>query len=194
MAEETLPQTPETDNAPETETFPPTAERMLERLMQVNTELFDTDAETEILKGKHVWIFVLTMPVSAIILVTLTLLGTYLTGYFIASFIATALIIFTIAQIIDGYEQKFRRQARLNVMQRIEQTEGEIGLLPHFRDFLPTKYRHLWQSVRRKNFIYTEQYINALTLLQTKLDQEKFIYIWRLKYPTTDPDYIPPEE
>lgn len=179
------------DATPEeqTEGFPPTAERMIERLEGINTEAFDLKLETDRLKGSHAWIFILTMPISAILLVSFTLLGSYLTGYFIASFLATALMIYTIAQIIDSYEQKFRRQARLNIMRRIEETEGEMGLLPHFRDFLPSKYRHLWQSIRRKNFIYIEQYIRAIELLQAKLDREKFIYIWRLKYPTTDPEY-----
>lgn len=177
-----------------TEAFPPTAERMLERLHQIDLDSFDIKTETDVLKGTHAWIFILTMPISALALVVFTLLGSFLTGYFIASFLATALIIFTIAQIIDTYEQKFRRQARLNVMKRIEETEDEIGLLPHFRDFLPQKYRHLWQSVRRKNFIYIDQYISAIKLLQQKLDEEKFIHIWHLKYPTTDPEYMTPED
>lgn len=193
MAEDT-PQTQEAETEAEQEAFPPTAERMLQRLMQVDLNQFDIKTETEVLKGSHAWLFVLTMPISALLLVIFTLLGSYLTGYFIASFLATAVFIYTVAQMIDNFEQKFRRQARLNVMKNIETTEGEIGLLPHFRDFLPPKYRHLWQSVRRKNFIYVDQYIAAITLLQTKLDQEKFIYIWRLKYPTTDPEYQSPEE
>lgn len=192
MAEDLTTEAPQ--EAKPQEVFPPTAERMLQRLMATDVDSFDIKKETDALKGNHAWIFVLTMPVSAILLVVFTLLGSYLTGYFLASFLATALIIYTIAQIIDSHEQKFRRQARLNVMGRIEQNEGEIGLLPHFRDFLPPKYRHLWQSVRRKNFIYVDQYISAITLLQNKLDKEKFIYIWHLKYPTTDPGYTPPED
>ncbi|WP_051453364.1 hypothetical protein [Hydrogenovibrio kuenenii] len=181
--------------AEEEATFsPPTAEEMLTRLQQVNLDDLDLANLTEEVKGNQAWLFVMTMPVSALILVIGTLLGTFLTGYFIASFIISAAIIFIIGQMLDQYERKFKGLARLEAIRRIEALEGEYGLIPHFHDFLPTKYRHLWQSVRRKNFIYIEQYIAAIRLLQNKLDLEKFIYIWRLKHPETDPNYVPEEE
>lgn len=167
----------------------PTAEEMLDRLHNVELNDLDLKQLTEDAKGNQAWLFVMTMPVSALFLVIVTLLGTFLTGYFIASFIIGAAFIFIVGQMLDQYERKFKKLARLEAMKRIEAYEGEYGLLPHFHDFLPTKYRHLWQTVRRKNFVYIEQYIAAIKLLQNKLDREKFIYIWRLKYPETDPSY-----
>ncbi|MPQ75548.1 hypothetical protein [Hydrogenovibrio sp. JE_KL2] len=175
----------------EDEVFPlkPTAEEMLERLHNVDLGDLDLKQLMEEAKGNQAWLFVMTMPVSALFLVIVTLLGTFLTGYFIASFIIGATFIFIIGQMLDQYERKFKSLARIEAMKRIEAFEGEYGLLPHFNDFLPTKYRHLWQTVRRKNFVYIEQYVAAMKLLQNKLDREKFIYIWRLKHPETDPNY-----
>ncbi|MGC9386143.1 MAG: hypothetical protein ACP5D0_04290 [Hydrogenovibrio sp.] len=167
----------------------PTAEEMLERLHDVNLDDFDITAITDELKGKNAWLFVLTMPITAILLVLFTLIGTFATGYFIFSFIAAASVLFVIGKMIDQYEQKFRYQARLEVMERIKETETDEGLIPHFKDFLPKKYRHLWQSLKKHNYIYIDQYIAAVTLLQQRLDSEKFIRIWRLKHPETAPDY-----
>lgn len=192
MAEENEYIQPETEE--EAIFSPPTAEEMLTRLQQVNLDDLDLATLTEAVKGNQAWLFVMTMPVSALILVIGTLLGTFLTGYFIASFIISAAIIFIIGQMLDQYERKFKGLARLEAIKRIEAFEGEYGIIPHFHDFLPAKYRHLWQSVRKKNFSYVEQYIAAMRLLQNKLDHEKFIYIWRLKYPETDPNYEPPLE
>lgn len=168
--------------------LPPTAEEMLDRLHRIDTEQFNIKAVTEELKGKNAWLFVLTMPFTAITLVVMTLLGTLLTGYLIASFIVTAGFLFVLGKMLDQYEQKFRRQARLEVMNRIKQAETDVGLIPHFRDFLPKKYRHLWQSLRKQNYMYVDQYISAVTLLQKKLDPEKFIRVWQLKYPETPPE------
>ncbi|MBD3612666.1 MAG: hypothetical protein HUJ13_09730 [Hydrogenovibrio crunogenus] len=165
----------------------PTAEEMLERLHAVNVEDFDLEQRTNELKGNNAWLFVLTMPVTAILLVLFTLLGTFLTDHFIISFILSAGVLFVIGKMIDQYEQKFKYQARLDIMQRIKETETDAGLIPHFRDFLPKKYRHLWQSLKKQNYIYIDQYIAALTLLQQRLDDDKFIRVWRLKYPETAP-------
>lgn len=166
----------------------PTAEEMLERLHAVDVEDFDLEQRTNELKGNNAWLFVLTMPATAILLVLFTLLGTFLTDHFIISFILSAGVLFVIGKMIDQYEQKFKYQARLDIMQRIKGTETDAGLIPHFRDFLPKKYRHLWQSLKKQNYIYIDQYIAALTLLQQRLDDDKFIRVWRLKYPETAPD------
>ncbi|WP_082672125.1 hypothetical protein [Thiomicrospira sp. XS5] len=181
--ENDMPDTPQEDMelAPRT----PTAEEMLERLHAVNLEDFNLQAITDELKGNNAWLFVLTMPITAILLVVFTLLGSFITGYFILSFIVSAGILFVIGKMIDQYEQKFRHQARLEVMRRIKEAETEEGLIPHFKDFLPKKYRHLWQSLKKQNYIYIEQYIAAITLLQQRLDSDKFIRIWRLKHPDT---------
>lgn len=194
MAEQEAPEQSEEDNNGITIFVPPTAEEMLDRLHNVNLDDLDLRDLTDLAKGKQAWYFVMTMPVSALILVLGTLLGSFTTGYFIASFIISASFIFIIGQMIDQYERKFKNLARLEAMKRIEAFEGELGLLPHFSDFLPVKYRHLWQSIKKRNFIYIEQYVAAIRLLQAKLDREKFIYIWRLKYPQTDPDYNPEED
>lgn len=168
----------------------PTAIDMLQRLHEIDTEQFDVKAVTDQLKGKQAWFFVLTMPATAILLVVFTLLGTYFTGYLIASFIATAGFLFVIGKMIDQHEQNFRLQARREVMNRIKLAESEAGLIPHFRDFLPKKYRHLWQSLRKHNYTYIDQYISAINLLQKKLDPEKFIRVWQLKHPETTPENI----
>lgn len=165
----------------------PSPEDMLARLSSVDLEQFDIKAVTDELKGKHAWIFVLTMPISAILLMVFTLLGTFITGYFIASFVITAGLLFVVAKMLDQYEQKFRYQARIEVMNRIEQTEGPFGLIPHFKDFLPVKYRHLWQSLKKGNYRYTDQYIAAITLLQNKLEPDQFTRIWYIRHPEIAP-------
>ncbi len=137
----------------------PTAEEMLERLHAVNLDDFNMQEITDELKGNNAWLFVLTMPITAILLVVFTLVGTFATGYFILSFIVSAGILFVVGKMIDQYEQKFRYQARLEVMRRIKEAETEDGLIPHFKDFLPKKYRHLWQSLKNR---ITSTSINTL--------------------------------
>lgn len=168
----------------------PTAELMLSKLNSIDLDVFDINQKMDELKGKWNWIFVLTMPISALLLATLTLLGLFFADSFVISFIVSAGIVFFIAKLIDGYEQQYRAMARRHIMQTIAEIEIEVGLIYHFKEFLPTKYRHLWQSVRKKNFIYVEQYKNAILLLQRKLEHEKFIQLWHLKYPMTDPEYV----
>ncbi len=166
----------------------PTAEEMLTRLNQVNVDIFNLEIVSDETKGKYAWLFVLTMPVTAVLLMIFTLLGTFISGNFIISFIITALLLFIIGKIIDQFEQKFHHQARIEVMRRIYETESEYGLIPHFKDFLPQKYRHLWQSLRKNNYQYIDQYIAAVTLLQNKLDAEKFTQIWHIRYPEIAPE------
>lgn len=166
----------------------PYAEDMLERLYAIDASQFDVSQRVDELKGNHAWIFVLTMPVSALLLVILTLIGTFLSDQFILTFLVVAGLLFLIGKMLDNYEKKFKRQARIDIMHRIEKAEGEMGVIPHFKDFLPIKYRHLWQSLKKRNYVYIEQYVAALTLLQKHLDQDKFIRIWQLKYPETAPE------
>jgi len=169
-------------------TFKPevqSAIEMLDRLYDVDIDQFSVKDVTDELKGQKAWFFVLTMPVAAVALVTFTLVGMAITGYIIASFVVAAGMLFIVGKIIDQYEQKFRDEARLEVMKRIQKTETKDGLLPHFQDFLPKKYRHLWQSLRRQNYIYIDQYIAAIHLLQHHLEPEKFIRVWQLKHPET---------
>lgn len=169
----------------ETEATPqiPHAEVMLERLHAVDVNQFDIKAVTNELKGNKQWISILAIPVTTILLGLFTLVGTLLFDSIVASFLVSAGLLFFIARIYDQYEQQYRVQARHQVMQRIAQIEADFGLLPHFKHFLPSKYRHLWQSVRKGNYIYIDQYIQAIVLLQHKLDPDNFAKIWNLTYP-----------
>lgn len=161
----------------------PTAEEMFNRLKSVDIAQFNIIETTNQLKGNKQWISILTIPVSAILLVLFTLLGAFLFNALIASFLISAGLLYFIARILDQYDQQFRLQARNVVIQRIADTEGEFGLVPHFKDFLPEKYRHLWQSLRKGRYMYIEQYVQAIALLQTQLKLEKFTKIWHLQHP-----------
>lgn len=174
---------PSNPNNSETAIENPSADEMLARLRAVDLNVFDIKMVAETLKGKYAWIFVLTMPIAAILLVSLTLIGTFLTGYLIASFIFTAFLLFVIGKMLDQFEKRFFYQARQEVILRIQETESDYGLIPHFKDFLPPKYRHLWQSLRRGRFMYVDQYIAAVTLLQNKLEDAKFHTIWEIRHP-----------
>jgi hypothetical protein len=46
----------------------------------------------------------------------------------------------------------------------------------------------LWQSLKKGQYQYIEQYVQAILLLQNKLDSEQFIRIWYLTYPELDPE------
>lgn len=166
----------------------PSAEEMLQRLNQVDPSAFDLKTVAEQLKGDKIWISIFTIPVSAILLVLLTLIGTFVFDQFIISFAVSAALLFWVAKMLDQYEAQFKVKARQVVLQRIAQAEGEFGLIPHFKHFLPSKYRHLWQSLRRGNYAYIDQYIQAIVLLQHKLDPKKFIKIWYLTYPEIAPE------
>ncbi|MEA1989204.1 MAG: hypothetical protein U9N57_08375 [Pseudomonadota bacterium] len=45
--------------------------------------------------------------------------------------------------------------------------------------------------MRKGQYHYIEQYVQAILLLQNKLEPEQFTRIWYLTYPETDPDYVP---
>ena len=167
---------------------PPAPEEMLQRLNAVDVQAFNMDDIATELKGNKIWISILTIPVSAIILVTFTLIGAYIFDSPIISFVVTAAFLFWVSKLFEQQERNFKFQARKEVERRIKETEGEFGLVPHFKHFLPNKYRHLWQSLRKGNYVYIEQYVQAILLLQNKLDPDHFKRIWYLTYPETDPE------
>lgn len=166
----------------------PSAQKMLERLNQIDSNDFNIKTIADGLKGNNVWVSILTLPVSTILLAVFTLLGAFLFDSPIISFLITAAVLFWVGKLFDNQQKIYTYAARQEVIQRIATIEEGFGLLPHFKPFLPQKYRHLWQSVRRGNYIYIEQYIQAILLLQKKLDAEQFSAIWYLTYPEIDPD------
>lgn len=166
----------------------PSAEEMIQRLKNVDVQQFNIQTIATELKGNKIWVSILTIPVSAIILVLITLLGSFMFDQPIGSFIAGAVILFWVSKMFEGQERNYKIAARHEVMLRIQQTEGEFGLIPHFKHFLPNKYRHLWQSLKKGQYQYIEQYVQAVLLLQKKLDANHFSRIWYLTYPETDPD------
>ena len=166
----------------------PDPEEMIKRLQDVNVQDFNIEKITTQLKGNRIWVSVLTIPVSAIILVSFTLLGSFLFDQLIISFLVTAVFLFWIGKIFEGQERNYKFAARQEAIKRIQETEGEFGLVPHFKHFLPNKYRHLWQSLRKGNCAYVEQYTQAILLLQNKLDPNQFKKIWYLTYPELDPE------
>jgi hypothetical protein len=166
----------------------PSAEEMLTRLHAVDVSQFDIEALSNALKGNKQWISILTIPVSAILLVLMTLIGTFVFDAFILSFLLSAGSLYFAAKLLDQYDRQYRIQARNEVMRRIAAAEGEYGLIPHFKHFLPKKYRHLWQSLPKGRYMYIDQYIAAITLLQTHLQAEKFTRIWHLNHPEIAPE------
>lgn len=166
----------------------PSPEEMLRRLKDVDVQQFNIKTVASELKGNKIWVSVLTIPVSAIILVLITLLGSFMFDQPILSFIVAAALLFWVSKMFEGQERNYKIAARHEIMQRIKQTEGEFGLIPHFKHFLPSKYRHLWQSLKKGKYQYIEQYVQAILLLQNKLDAENFTHIWYLTYPEIDPD------
>ncbi|MCF6298568.1 MAG: hypothetical protein L3J01_01665 [Thiomicrorhabdus sp.] len=166
----------------------PSPQEMLSRLQSIDPSDFNIKAIADELKGNKIWVSILTLPVSAIILATFTLLGAFLFDRPIISFLITAGLLFWVGKMFDNQQKIYTIAARQEVINRIAAIEEGFGLLPHFKPFLPEKYRHLWQSVKRGNYLYIEQYIQAILLLQKKLDPEKFTAIWYLTYPEIDPE------
>jgi len=161
---------------------------MLLRLKNVDVQQFNIQTIATELKGNKIWVSILTIPVSATILVLTTLLGSFIFDKPIISFIVGAATLFWVSKMFEGQERNYEIAARHEVMQRIKQTEGDFGLIPHFKHFLPNKYRHLWQSLKKGQYQYIEQYVQAILLLQKKLDAENFTRIWYLTYPEIDPE------
>jgi len=166
----------------------PSPQEMLSRLQSIDPNDFNIKAIADELKGNKIWVSILTLPVSATILATFTLLGAFLLDSPVFSFIITAALLYWVGKLFDNQQRIYTITARQEVINRIAAIEDGFGLLPHFKPFLPEKYRHLWQSVKRGNYIYIEQYIQAILLLQKKLDPEKFTAIWYLTYPEIDPE------
>lgn len=161
----------------------PSAQTMLIRLHQINLEDLNLKKVEEDMRGKRVWINILTAPVTMILLVLLTFLGAWITGYYIISFILSAGLLLSIGKMFENYDQQTKWDARLYVERLIAEHEGEFGLLIHFKSFLPPRYRHLIKSLKRGRFMYIDQYIQAVSLLQNKLDHDKFTQAWHMVYP-----------
>lgn len=173
----------------------PTADEMLERLYAVDIEQFNLKTVTLELMGNKAWLFVSVLPISAILLALLTFISNYFSGYFVISFIISAMLVYTFGLIMGHYERQYKQLAFAETMRRIAETEGEFGLLIHFKDFLPPKYRYLIKCLKDGVYSYTKHYQNAILLLQTKLDPDKFTRIWYLKYPEIAPEgYFKEEE
>jgi len=173
----------------------PTAEEMLERLYAVDIEQFDLKTITLELMGNKAWLFVSVLPISAILLALLTFISYYFSGYFVISFIISAMLVYTFGLIMGHYERQYKQVAFAEAMRRVAETEGEFGLLIHFKNFLPPKYRYLIKCLKEGVYTYTKQYQNAILLLQSKLDPDKFTRVWYLTYPEIAPeDYFKEEE
>jgi hypothetical protein len=166
----------------------PHAEELLSRLDAIEIDRFSLQQVENEVMGDRVWVKVLTIPVSMVSLVVLTFLGAWLSGYLFASFVVSALLVFIVGKMFEGYENQFKWQARQEVERRIAETEGETGLIRHFKHFLPTRFRHLVQCLRKGDTRYIDQYVQAVNLLQKKLDKEKFTRAWHLAHPETSPE------
>ncbi|CAN8142580.1 SMODS and SLOG-associating 2TM effector domain-containing protein [uncultured Thiomicrorhabdus sp.] len=165
----------------------PSPDELLQRLRAIDCEQLNIDKRMEEMRGQRVWFSALAIPVSALVLTIFTLIGTFAFDQPIPSFLIAAALLYWIGNMIDGQQRHLPIQARNEIMQQIAQMEGEQGLLPHFSYFLPKRYRHLWQSLRKGNYIYIEQYTQAVTLLQRSLDEQKFMKFWYLKHPESAP-------
>lgn len=165
----------------------PSAQTMLVRLHEVDLGEFDLKKVEEEIRGNKVWINTLTIPVTMISLLLFTLLGAWISGHLIMSFLVVAGVLFFIGKMFESYDQQIKWDARREVERRIADTEGEFGLLVHFKSFLPNRYRYLIQSLKRGRYLYIDQYLQAIHLLQQKLDHEKFTRAWHLVYPHLEP-------
>ncbi|WP_319379990.1 hypothetical protein [Thiomicrorhabdus sp.] len=165
----------------------PTADQMLNRLHAIDPDSFETERLAETLRGRRNWISAFTIPVSAILLVALTLIGTFFSDRFILSFLISALLVYWIGKIVEFYDRSFDRKARIQVLNLIAETETEYGFLTHFKSFLPNKYQRLLQALNKGNFFYIVPYARAIRHLQSHLDPESFRSYWHLSYPQTKP-------
>lgn len=165
----------------------PSAETMLAKLMNINLDDFNLRDTEDLLRGNMVWINVLAVPVTLVLLLLFTLLGGLATGHFVISFIVTGLVLFMAGKMFEGYDLKIKIQARQEIEARIADTESDFGFIVHFKHFLPTRYRHLIQSLKRRRYLYIDQYIQAIRLLQNKLNHEQFTEAWHRAYPEIAP-------
>lgn len=172
----------------------PTAQQMLIRLHEIDLADFDLKKAEEQMRGNKIWINILTIPVATLSLVIFTFLGAWISGHLILSFLVAAGMVLTIGKMFESFDEQVRWDARLEVERRIAETEGEFGLIVHFKHFLPTRYRHLIQSLKRGRYLYIDQYMQAVNLLQRKLDHAKFTEAWHMVYPHLDPANQPQQE
>ena len=129
----------------------PSPEEMLRRLKDVDVQQFNIKTVASELKGNKIWVSVLTIPVSAIILVLITLLGSFMFDQPILSFIVAAALLFWVSKMFEGQERNYKIAARHEIMQRIKQTEGEFGLIPHFKHFLPSNIVTFGSLLKKAN-------------------------------------------
>lgn len=161
----------------------PSAEKILSDLQAVDIEYFNLKTVEDEVRGNRIWINTLTIPVTALSLVILTFLGAWISGHLFISFAVSAGLLFFIGKLFESYDQQIKWDARKEVERRIAETEGDFGLIVHFKSFLPTRYRHLVQSLKRERYLYIDQYVHAVSLLQKKLDHEKFTQAWHMVHP-----------
>ena len=170
----------------------PAPEQMIEKLNSIDLAIFDLKQREEKLKGKLAWISALTIPISAILITATVLLTIFfshsLTAAFIA-FIIVGMLLMIIAKALESSERQAKYMAYQQTIEAIKQIEEPYGLVYHFRHFLPERYRHLWQSVRKGDYQHIKQYAQAIAMLQDKLEPAKFQHIWYLEFP----EIAPPE-
>jgi hypothetical protein len=161
----------------------PSAEILLERLNAIDPEAFSALKHEQELKGRNLWLNTFAMPISAIILCFVTLTGAFVFDRPFISFGLAAAAIYFAAKLIQQYEMRIKIQAFQNMMDQVKNYEGDYGLIPHFQAFLPERYRHLWQSLRKGDYQYVKQYQQAVVMLQNQLDHDKFIHFWLIQHP-----------
>lgn len=161
----------------------PSADIMLANLHNIDLTRFNLQQVEDEVRGDRVWINILTVPITMLLLVLFTFLGAWASGHLILSFLISAGVLFFIGKMFEGYDQQVKWDARREVERRIAETEGEFGFLIHFQPFLPPRYRHLIQSLKRRRYLYIDQYVQAVNLLQVKLDHDRFTQAWHMVYP-----------
>ena len=119
----------------------PSPEEMLSRLRDINVQTFKMKEVANELKGNKIWISILTIPVSASILVVITLLGSFMFDRPIISFLLAAGLLFWISKMFKHQKQNYKIAARHEVITRIAEKGVEFDLIPHFKHFLPKNYR-----------------------------------------------------
>jgi hypothetical protein len=86
----------------------PTPEEMLARLNAVDVQIFNIQEVANQLKGNKQWISILTIPVSATILVVITLLGSFLLDRPIVSFLFAAALLFWVSKMFENQERNYK--------------------------------------------------------------------------------------
>lgn len=165
-----------------------TAQEMLQKINSIDTDTLDVQKLANELKGKNQLYFSLVMPVALLLIVLLTFIAYLITTNIIISFFVASLIVILLGKLATQHETKYSNKARILIIQRISEYETDAGILTHFKEFLPKRYRHLWQCLKKGNYRFIEQYISAVQLLQSKLDAQQFIKVWDIKNPPPIPE------